>query len=124
MGRHKNFFKKRFRIYRFYETKSFKKNLKYSFFRIDKEKSIQIIDNGGWHFNNLFSPKEISIKLRTFAHDEFSSATFSNPSIIKKNIEDKKDLFKRGHLYEALNIDSSFPDYIKKNRNKFKKFII
>lgn len=70
--------------------KVLKKNLKYSFFRIDKEKSIQIIDNGGWHFNNLFSPKEISIKLRTFAHDEFSSATFSNPSIIKKILKIKR----------------------------------
>jgi len=116
--------KKNLKSIDFMRQKVLKKNLKYSFYRIDKEKSIQIIDNGGWHFNNLFSPKEISIKLRTFAHDEFSSVTFSNPSIIKKNIKDKKDLFKRGHLYEALNIDSSFPDYIKKNRNKFKKFII
>ena len=40
------------------------KNLR-KWWRPDKEKSIQIVNNGGWHFNNLFSPKEISIKLKT-----------------------------------------------------------
>ena len=61
------------------------KNL-HKWWRPDKEKSIQIINNGGWHFNNLFSPKEISIKLKTFAHQEFSNEKFCNISIIKKKI--------------------------------------
>ena len=52
--------------------------------RPDKEKSIQIVKNGGWHFNNLFSAKEISVKLRTFAHQEFSKNEYSDPKIIKK----------------------------------------
>ena len=38
------------------------KNLKYSFLRIDKEKSIQLFYNAGWHFNNLMTPKDISLK--------------------------------------------------------------
>ena len=39
------------------------KNLKYNFFRFDKEKNIQIFENSGWHFNNILDPKNISIKL-------------------------------------------------------------
>ena len=53
------------------------KNLNYNFFRFDKEKNIQLFNDGGWHFNNILTPKEISLKLRTFAHSEFSKKEFS-----------------------------------------------
>ena len=36
------------------------KNLKYKFYRFDKEK-YPIFDNAGWHFNNIISPEEISL---------------------------------------------------------------
>ena len=35
------------------------KNLEYPFWRIDKEKNIELIEKDGWHFN-LMKPKEIS----------------------------------------------------------------
>ncbi|MDC1055591.1 glycosyl transferase family 17, partial [Candidatus Pelagibacter ubique] len=41
------------------------KNLNYSFLRIDKEKSIQVFNNAGWHFNYLLEPEAISNKLKT-----------------------------------------------------------
>ena len=68
------------------------KNLKYNFLRIDKEKSIELFHNAGWHFNNLMSPKDISLKLKTFAHKEFSGEEFSSEEIIKDKIEKKIDL--------------------------------
>ena len=50
------------RVSKFKNLKSFswlrliaKKNLKYSFFRFDKEKNIQLFDNAGWHFNNVLT---------------------------------------------------------------------
>ena len=100
-----------------------KKNLQHSFFNIIKEKSIQIINNGGWHFNNLMSASEISKKIKTFAHTEFSIDRFSSVKIIKKKIDSKEDLFERGHFYKKIKIDKSFPEYILKNKNEFKKFI-
>ena len=36
---------------------------KYPFWRIDKFRNIQIIENGGWHFAYLQSPENISKKL-------------------------------------------------------------
>jgi beta-1,4-mannosyl-glycoprotein beta-1,4-N-acetylglucosaminyltransferase len=99
------------------------KNLKYPFFRVDKEKRIQLIPNGGWHFNSLMSPKEISLKLRTFAHNEFSSNKFSSINVIKKKIKNREDLFLRNQIYDKINIDKSYPHYILKNINLFKKFI-
>ena len=99
------------------------KNLNYNFLRFDKEKSIQIFDNAGWHFNNILTPEEISLKLKTFAHTEFAQEKFSSINIIKEKLKKKIDLFERGHRYEIVKLDDSFPDYLLKNINKFKDFI-
>ena len=100
------------------------KNLNYSFLRIDKEKSIEVFKDGGWHFNNIMSPREISLKLKTFAHSEFSSDKFSSIENIKKKIKNKIDLFDRGHIYEAIKLNEKFPKYILQNLDKFNEFII
>lgn len=100
------------------------KNLNYSFLRIDKEKSIEVFKDGGWHFNNIMSPREISLKLKTFAHSEFSSDKFSSIENIKEKIKNKIDLFDRGHIYEAIKLNEKFPKYILQNLDKFNEFII
>tara|TARA_Y100000591_G_C21645308_1_gene599993 strand:- start:49 stop:753 length:705 start_codon:yes stop_codon:yes gene_type:complete len=100
------------------------KNLKYKFYRIDKEKNIQIFHDAGWHFNNIMTPTEISLKLRTFAHSEFSDEKYSSVEIIKKKIENKEDLFERGHKYKYIDLDGKFPKYILDNKDKFKDFIL
>jgi beta-1,4-mannosyl-glycoprotein beta-1,4-N-acetylglucosaminyltransferase len=100
------------------------KNIKYSFLRLDKEKSIEIINNGGWHFNNILTPEEISIKLKTFAHVEFSGREYSDINIIKEKIEKKIDLFKRGHNYVLRDLDMSFPQFLNENIDKYKDWII
>ncbi len=100
------------------------KNLKSPFWKFHKNKSIKLIENGGWHFNTLLSPEEISIKLKSFAHSEYSKKEFSDISTIKKNIDEKKDLFQRGWKYEKVQIDNSFPNYIFNNQLLFKEWII
>jgi beta-1,4-mannosyl-glycoprotein beta-1,4-N-acetylglucosaminyltransferase len=108
----------------FMRQKILTKNLKYSFLRIDKERSIQIVENAGWHFNNLMSPKDISLKLKTFAHKEFSGKEFSSEEVIRDKIEKKIDLFNRGHTYKVLDINNNFPKYILDNLEKFSNYII
>ena len=100
------------------------KNLNYSFLRVDKEKSIELFENGGWHFNNLMTPEKISLKLKTFAHTEFSREEFSSISTIRDKINKNIDLFGRGHTYKPLTLDDRFPEYILKNIQKYKEFII
>ena len=53
--------KKNLKSIDFMRQKILVKNLKYNFLRIDKEKSIELFHNAGWHFNNLMSPKDISL---------------------------------------------------------------
>ena len=100
------------------------KNLKYNFWRLDKEKNIKVFDNGGWHFNNIMTHEEISLKLKTFAHTEFSGDKFSSEDSIKNKIDQQVDLFNRGHKYEKVKFDNFFPKYILENKEKFRKWII
>jgi beta-1,4-mannosyl-glycoprotein beta-1,4-N-acetylglucosaminyltransferase len=100
------------------------KNIKKPFWKINIEKSIQIFDNGGWHFNNILTPEEISSKLKSFAHIEFSEKKFSDIDVIKKKISEKKDLFNRGHIYKVKKDISYLPQYILNNINNFDKYIV
>ena len=59
------------------------KNLNYSFFRFDKERSIELFKDAGWHFNNILSANEISLKLKTFAHSEFADEKYSSIKQLK-----------------------------------------
>ena len=116
--------KKNLKSIDFMRQKVKSKNLKYRFYRFDKEKNIEIFNDGGWHFNNIMSPEKISLKLKSFAHTEFSSSHFTDIETIKKKIHKMEDLFDRGHKYEKVNIDKSFPKYLLDNINKYKDFIL
>ena len=116
--------KKNLKSIDFMRQKVRSKNLKYSFIRIDKEKDIQLFKKAGWHFNNLMSPKNISLKLKSFAHTEFSNPTFSNIRVIENKIINQIDLFGRGHKYVKVNLDNSFPKYIINNKNLYNDWIL
>ena len=100
------------------------KNLKYPFWRIDKEKNIELIRNGGWHFTYLMKPQEISKKIQDMAHTEFNKEKFKDISFIENNIINLKDPFNRDLNLRKTDIDDSFPDYIKKNKELFKEWIL
>ena len=97
---------------------------KYPFWRIDKIKNLQIIENGGWHFAYLKSPEDISKKIQSSAHGEFNKANFTNQENIKEKINMGQDIFNRGISYRKVKIDNSFPKYIVENKEKFKEWII
>jgi len=100
------------------------KNIKYSWIRFDKEKSIELIADGGWHFNNLMTAKDISLKLRTFAHTEYATKKFSNIKIIKKKIFSLEDLFNKNLKYKKIIFENILPKYIIKNQIKYHKWFL
>ncbi len=115
--------KKNLKSIDFMREKVRKKNLSYKFYRFDKEKNIEIFENAGWHFNNVMSPEMISKKLKTFAHNEYSSEEFSSVEAIRNKINEKVDLFNRNEKYEVVKIDEGFPKYLLDNLLKFKDYI-
>ena len=97
---------------------------KYPFWRLDKPRNTQIIENGGWHFAYLQSVEKISKKINSFAHGEFNKVNFNNIETIKKKISMGIDIFDRDIKYRKIQIDNSFPEYIAKNKDKYKEWII
>ena len=115
------------------------KDRKYSFFRIDtffskmKYISIKIINNGGWHFSNIKTPKEIEHKLRSYLHHrEFDEQPLSVEEI-DKIIKNKQAIYDlkvdktvnkigNGSKLEKLEINK-LPNYIQINQNNLKDWI-
>ena len=100
------------------------KNLKYGFWRFDKEKSIQVINDGGWHFNYLLKPEDIARKFKSLAETSWDKEEYFNEENIKKKIKEKKDLFNRGHTFEQVELNQAYPLYLQKNKRKYSEWII
>ena len=115
---------KNLKSFDYMRQKIVQKNLSKPFWKFYINKSIQLIENGGWHFNSLLTAEEISIKLKTFAHSEFALEEYSDINIIKKNILAMKDLFNRNKFYHKVELDDSYPEFILKNRNLFASWIL
>ena len=96
---------------------------KYPFWRIDKQKNLQIIDNGGWHFAYLQDVKNISKKIKSFAHGEFNKAEIVSEKNIELKIKQSEDVLGRGYKIKKIEIDSSYPKYIINNKDKLKNWI-
>ena len=83
-----------------------------------------IINNGGWHFSFLMKPDKIQNKIKSYAHAEYNVEEFTNLENIEKKIQKKEDIFKRNQYYEKIEIDETYPSYVKDNLNKFKDWIL
>ena len=96
---------------------------KKSFWKIFSDK-IQVINNGGWHFSFLKDPESIRNKIKSYSHQEYNTEEFTDANLIKKKISQGVDLFQRNIKYEKVTIDNTFPEYIIKNKEKFKDWIV
>ena len=115
------------------------KNKEYSFYRLDalfsniKHQSLEIVNNGGWHFSNLKNFEELQKKyLNDENHSEYEALNLPVERIrqnienwtidydhnAKKNSPDKFSTIK----LEEVELDL-LPDYIQNNSNKYKNWI-
>ena len=100
------------------------KTKKRPFWKFYKPKEPQLIFDGGWHFSFLKKPKDISIKISVYSHQEFYKDEFVDEEKIAKRIKNGQDLFDRNIKYEKIEIDESFPKYVFNNKAMFKEWII
>lgn len=111
------------------------KNKKYSFFRLDtyfskiKQRSLRIIDKGGWHFSNLKKPEDLEKKyLNDENHAEYEEQNI-NLNRIKRNIKErvinynhkaKKNSSSRFNSTKLKKIDLKvLPLYLRNNYEKY-----
>jgi len=94
----------------------------YPFWRIDKI-SHQII-SGGWHFSFLHKPSDIALKIKSYSHGEFNKDEFIDEKKIKEKIANNEDIFDRGFELKKIEIDESYPRFIRENKSKLKDWIL
>ena len=115
------------------------KDKKYSLFRLDiifskiKYNNIKFIKNGGWHFSNIKSPKEIEHKLKSYLHHrEFEEEPLSIDQIdgIIKNkqaiydLKVDKTVNKVGTGSKLVNYSfDKLPIYLKENKENYKEWL-
>jgi beta-1,4-mannosyl-glycoprotein beta-1,4-N-acetylglucosaminyltransferase len=115
------------------------KDRKYSAFRLDtffsdkKYSNVKIIEDGGWHFSNIKTAKEIEHKLKSYLHHlefDLEPLTINQIDEIIKNKQAIYDLkvdkrinkIGTGAKLEKFEF-SKLPIYIQKNKNNFKEWI-
>ena len=115
------------------------KSKKYPLWRVDalfsnkKYQSINFIKNGGWHFTNIKTPEKIDYKMKNFLHHLEYEESGLNVNDVKKIIEEKKVFYdhsadKKEKKWSASvelvrESDTALPDYIIKNKEKFKDWL-
>jgi len=113
------------------------KNKKYPLWRLDtffsktKHSNIQIVDNGGWHFTNLKTAKDIHVKLSNFGHhNEFDISGVTVKDIqncIDNRIvnydhradQSENNKYKANYKLKLIE-DKILPKYLINNKEKFK----
>ena len=101
------------------------------FWRIDKFRLNNIIDNGGWHFCNLKTAEELLYKYNNlcetndpYIFKEKIDPKYLDVSEIKKKITQGKDIIGREEIYKPQKLDNTFPKHIIENIEKYKDWII
>ena len=115
------------------------KSKKYPFWRIDiifsktKYNSINFIKDGGWHFTNIKSAEKINHKMKNFLHHlEYEESGLSVKDVEKIIAEkkvfynhkaDKREKKWNAQIFLEKERDQFLPEYILKNRSKFKDWL-
>ena len=101
------------------------------FWRLDKFRLNNIIEDGGWHFCNLKSPDELLYKYKNLCETddphvfkEKIDQKHLSTDAIKKKIAAGEDIIGREEKYKVVEMDKNFPEFIIKNRNKYEGWII
>ena len=101
------------------------------FWRLDKFRLNNIIEDGGWHFCNLKSPDELLYKYKNLCETddphvfkEKIDQKHLSVDAIKKKIAAGEDIIGREEKYKVVEMDENFPEFIIKNRDKYEGWII
>ena len=100
------------------------------FWRIDKFRLNNIIENGGWHFCNLKTPERLLYKYKNLCETNDPihfknkiNEKYLNINNVEEKLLNKKDIIGRDDTFFKENIDETFPEFLTRNLNKYKKWV-
>lgn len=92
--------------------------------RIRFAPSTRTLANGGWHFSYLGGTAAIRRKIKAIAHSEFDTEATTSNAFIEERIRKGEDIFCRGDRYFPVPIDSSFPQYLLDNADRYHQLLL
>lgn len=81
------------------------------------------IRNAGWHFSYLGDANDIAAKIGAFSHSELDIPQFTNFDHINGCMKNGIDLFGRELDMRFVNIDESYPQYIRDHTEKYRRYL-
>jgi beta-1,4-mannosyl-glycoprotein beta-1,4-N-acetylglucosaminyltransferase len=78
-----------------------------------------IVPNGGWHFSFLGGIERIQQKVQAYAHTEFNTPELTSAEHLQKSIEEGRTFFSDKLKFEFVDLDDSYPRYIREHPEKF-----
>ncbi len=115
------------------------KDKKYPFYRLDtilskkKYMNIKFIDNGGWHFSNIKTAKEIEYKLKSYLHHrefdlnpmttkEIDNIIKNKQAIYDLKVDKRINKIGEGKKLENYSLDK-LPKFLQNNIENYKEWI-
>jgi len=100
------------------------------FWRLDKFRLNNILDNGGWHFCNIKSEEKLLNKYQNLCETndpihfkEKIDPKFLNLDEIKKRVKMRDDIIGRNDKFLKIAIDQTYPKYFLNNLSKYNSWI-
>ena len=104
-------------------------NLQLGELRFPERREIGIrVSDGGWHFGYMGghgeknAKKRVAEKVRSAAHQEFNKAEIL--SGVVDNIRDGKDIFGRNASFRLVEIDDTYPEYLRNHLSEYDFLIL
>jgi beta-1,4-mannosyl-glycoprotein beta-1,4-N-acetylglucosaminyltransferase len=88
-----------------------------------KKQSLPIIVNAGWHFTKMFSSEKVLESINNSSHVNFNTEQISIDFIEEKKKE-HRTFYGKDVKGNVVNLDSSFPQYLLNNKEKFQEFLL
>lgn len=89
-----------------------------------KPPAVNYIEEGGWHFSYIGGVERVIQKIEAYAHDEVNFDKYKVSEKMAELMNKGEDLFGRKIKTEIVELDSTFPQYLLKERLRFERFLL
>ena len=101
------------------------------FWRLDKFRLNNIIENGGWHFCNLKKPESLLYKYKNLCETndpihfkEKIDEKYLNIDEISSRVSKGEDIIGRKDNFVKIPLDNSFPEYLINNKHSYENWLL
>ncbi len=79
----------------------------------------QRLTEGGWHFSWLMTPEQMIEKIESYSHTDHNTPSVKSVDTIRAAIESGRDILGKGERFRLVEIDASFPPFLREHLDQF-----